>query len=139
MEGYEFYIGSLKFVVDFGGVILAAVVSAVLTMLTMSLLFIRRVAKEASIILTGAAQMKTVMEKCRRLFPIDVVEYHGTTFKRGMAVKITLSDRKSFVGCFVGRNYDNMVCVVTPKSIIAQEIGLIVDLTPADESYTDDE
>lgn len=95
MEGYEFYIGSLKFVVDFGSVILAAVLSAMLTMLTMSFLFIRRVAKEASIILTGTAQMKNVMEKCRRLFPIEVVEYHGTTFKRGMAVKITLSDKKA--------------------------------------------
>lgn len=136
MEGYEFYIGSLKFVVDFGSVILAAVLSAMLTMLTMSFLFIRRVAKEASIILTGAAQMKNVMEKCRRLFPIEVVEYHGTTFKRGTAVKITLSDKKSFTGCFVGRNYDNMVCVVTPKSVIAQELGLIVDLTPADENCT---
>ncbi|MCD7854670.1 MAG: hypothetical protein LUG66_03530 [Clostridiales bacterium] len=103
MEGYEFYIGSLRFVVDFGGVILAAVVSAVLTMLVMSFLFMKRVAEEASILLTGAAQMKNVMEKCRRLFPIDVVEYHGITFKRGMAVKITLSDKKKLCRLLCGQ------------------------------------
>lgn len=138
MNGYEFYIGNMRFAVNFGGVFVAAWIAAILTFMIVCFLQIRRFAKDTSIMVSGVVQMKNVMERCRRMFPIEVVEYRGITFRRGMAVKITLSNRKSFIGCFVGSNYDDMVCVITPGSIIAQQLELIEDLAPAEEDPTGD-
>lgn len=133
MNGFDFYIGSLRFSVEPSGIIISAFAAALITFLIIGFLQIRRFAKDANIIVSGFYQMKNIMERCYRLFPIETVVYHGITFKRGMSVKITLSDSKSFIGRFVGLNVDDMVCVVTQKSIIAQEINLIKDLVPAEK------
>jgi len=63
-----------------------------------------------------------IIEKCYTLFPTDIVNFKGSIFKRGMIVKITTMQNKTFVGKLVGMNNKNMVCIITNKYVVAHEI-----------------
>ncbi|MCD8090316.1 MAG: hypothetical protein LUD81_06800 [Clostridiales bacterium] len=134
MNGYVLNIGRYMFVFNIKDVILSALVSLMLTWVIMSFIRLRRMIKALPAMTAKLFEARDVIERCHKLFPIEVIEYRGTTFKRGMWVKITLSNNKTFIGSFVGVNTQNMVCVITQKNIIAQELRAIEDLVPAEQA-----
>ena len=72
--------------------------------------------------------MDDIMEKCRLMFPIDNVRFNGTTFQRGMRVKAVTSHKRIIEGELIGANNDNMICFITQRSVVAQELDKIEDM-----------
>lgn len=139
MSEYVFSVGDYLFSIDVTDVLFAAFFSFFLTWIITSFLKFRRFLKSVPTIKAGIMELREVMERCKNLFPIDNMEFRGNTFTRGMAVRITLFNKKSYKGSFVGLNSQNIVCIITPKSIITQDIKYIENLEPLEpmERQTD--
>ncbi len=134
MSGYVVNIGNYMFIFNAEKIFLSAVISLIVTWFVMCFLKLRKMIKTLPSVTARLFEVREGIERCHKLFPIEVIEYKGVTFKRGMAVKITLSNKKTFTGSFIGVNTQNMVCVITPKNIIAQELKAIEDLVPAEQA-----
>jgi hypothetical protein len=70
----------------------------------------------------------SVMEKCNSLFPTDSLRFNNEIFRRGMQIRICTSRNKLLEGCFIGVNDDNMICIMTPRRVVAQELDMINDI-----------
>ena len=66
--------------------------------------------------------LETVIEHCCNLFPVDILRFDGAIFQRGMVVQVTTNKHRTIEGQFIGTNDDNMVCFVTPSSVIAHKL-----------------
>jgi len=73
-------------------------------------------------------QLEAVIQNCYRLFPIDSLDWDGTTFRRGHILRIITSNSTAIEGEFIGLNNEDMVCLVTNDSVIAQEINTISEI-----------
>ncbi|MCL2188374.1 MAG: hypothetical protein FWC16_07685 [Defluviitaleaceae bacterium] len=71
------------------------------------------------------AKLEEVRKSCKHLFPIENLKFNGTTFKRGTIVRVITRKQDSIEGEFLGTNGNNMMCLVTQESIIAQELHAI--------------
>lgn len=132
MSGYVLNIGKYMFIINIQNIFYSAFISLLFTWVILSFIKFRRMMRVMPVITARLYEAKEIIERCHKLFPIEVIEYKGITFRRGMSVKITLSNSKTFTGSFVGVNTHNMVCVITPKSIIAQELKAIENLVPSE-------
>lgn len=74
--------------------------------------------------------LKTVVKSCCELFPKDNITFQGSTFKRGSRVQILTNCNQTIIGELIGANNDNMICLITAKHIIAQELSQILSITP---------
>ena len=61
-------------------------------------------------------------QRCYKLFPMEIVQFNGETYKRGMKLKIITMQKKIFEGEFIGCNEKNMLCILTSRYIIAHEM-----------------
>lgn len=73
--------------------------------------------------------LASVMSKCKELFPIDTIYFHGKVFRRGMRVKITTIQKKVIEGELIGKNKVDLVCVRTSNHIVAHEIDKIEEIS----------
>lgn len=73
--------------------------------------------------------IKMVLERCYTLFPLESVNFKGQVFKRGMRVKITTFQDKTFEGELIGTNYRNLVCIMTNKLVVAHDLNNIRDIS----------
>ena len=48
--------------------------------------------------------IEKLLLKCRELFPIDTIYFHGRTFHSGMRVKITTMQKTVIIGEIIGKN-----------------------------------
>ncbi|MDR2650673.1 MAG: hypothetical protein LBB94_13300 [Clostridiales bacterium] len=69
-----------------------------------------------------------ILQRCYRLFPMDIIQFRGETFHRGMRVHVTTSQKKDFEGQLIGLSKENMICVLTSRYIIAQELSKVQDM-----------
>lgn len=76
----------------------------------------------------NSKDLNKLLQKCYVLFPKDIVLFHGKTFKRGMHVRITTTQKKTFEGRLIGINSDNMLCLLTSRNLVAQQIDNIADI-----------
>jgi len=74
-------------------------------------------------------QFDNILENCYRTFPIDCLSFQGATFRRGASVRVTTIRETIIEGHFIGINRSEMVCFMTDRSVIAQEIGSIREIT----------
>ncbi|MCL2571973.1 MAG: hypothetical protein FWE11_06180 [Defluviitaleaceae bacterium] len=84
----------------------------------------------ASIIPFNPDQIDHVLENCYRTFPIESFDFNGDTFRRGVEVRITTNRNITIEGQFIGANQSEMVCLMTDETVIAQEIGSIMEIKP---------
>ena len=73
-------------------------------------------------------QLSNILENCYRTFPIDNIDFNGATFRRGTPVRITTIRQTTIEGQFIGTNQAEMLCLMTDSSVIAQEIGAILEI-----------
>ena len=73
-------------------------------------------------------QQANILENCYRTFPIESLNFEGTIFQRGTAVRITTTRQTTVEGKFIGTNQAEMICLMTDSSVIAQEIGAIIEI-----------
>ncbi len=74
------------------------------------------------------SDLNKLLKKCYVLFPKEMVLFKGETYKRGMTVRITTTQKKIFEGRLIGGNNDNMICLLTNKNLVAQEIENIQEI-----------
>ena len=76
----------------------------------------------------GIRDMEKILQKCYDLFPKEILQFEGETYKRGMKVRILTNQNKIFEGKFLGLNNDNMICLMTRKFIIAHAVKNIEEI-----------
>ena len=109
------------------------VISAFLAfIITIFLIYIREIfisTRKRSVLSNyHAKDMGKILQRCYRLFPTDIIQFNGSTFHRGMKVHVTTIQMKDFEGQLIGLSKENMICVLTNKYIIAQELSKIQDI-----------
>jgi len=73
-------------------------------------------------------EYEAALHKCCFLFPLATFNFNGTTINRGTKVRVVFTGDKSIEGQFVGTNEENMICLISPKFVVAHEITDIRDL-----------
>ena len=113
-------------------VIYAAITAFVLTNLINSL---RKLSSSSSQenenkkVIIKTLELEEMKKKCESIFPIETVYFNGKVFSRGMNVKIITLHKRIIEGILVGRNSNNVVCIITPTRIVAHDIEKIESLT----------
>ncbi|MEY8319722.1 hypothetical protein AAK894_01420 [Lachnospiraceae bacterium 46-61] len=69
-----------------------------------------------------------LLSKCRELFPIDTVYFHGRIFRSGMRVKITTMQKTIIIGEIIGKNKMDLLCIKTQNQIIAHALDKIEEM-----------
>lgn len=77
----------------------------------------------------GEKELANILKKCYNLFPKEIIQFRGKTFKRGMKIRIVTNQHKTIEGKLIGMNSDNILCVITQKYIVAHEMSNIVEIT----------
>ncbi|HBF65021.1 MAG TPA: hypothetical protein DDW34_03780 [Clostridium sp.] len=72
--------------------------------------------------------MVEVYEKCKELFPIQSLTFHGREFTRGMRIKVTTIQKKIIEGELIGINRINLICIRTHNQIVAHQIEKIEEI-----------
>jgi len=72
--------------------------------------------------------MVDVYEKCKELFPIQSLTFHGREFTRGMRVKVTTIHKKIIEGELIGINKINLICIRTHNQIVAHQLEKIDEI-----------
>lgn len=111
-------------------IIFAAVLALILTWL------IKAISRVLKIVITRSTELgysqsdiEAVLKRCYSMFPIEYLMFNGTKFQRGMDVRVITNRNRTIEGKFVGINMDNMICFLTPSSVIAHELGSIEEIT----------
>lgn len=73
--------------------------------------------------------MPQVYERCKELFPIESIEFHGKRFQRGMQIKITTLQKNVIKGEFIGMNQVNLLCIRTENQIIAHQLEKVAEIS----------
>lgn len=75
---------------------------------------------------------KRAIDRCKELFPIDVLFFQGKEFKRGTQIRVTTQQKNVIIGEFIGLNRVNLVCIKTGNQIIAHQLEKIAEVTRAE-------
>ena len=75
---------------------------------------------------------RQAVDRCKELFPIDVLSFKGREFKRGMQIKVTTIQNNTIIGEFIGLSQANLVCIKTGNQIIAHQLEKIEEVTIAE-------
>lgn len=75
---------------------------------------------------------RQAVDRCKELFPIDVLAFKGREFKRGTQIKVTTIQKNTIIGEFIGLSYANLVCIKTGNQIIAHQLEKIEEVTTAE-------
>ena len=111
-------------------IILAAVLAVFVTWFIKTLYLLGKVVFTRSTeLMYNKGDIEAVLEHCYNLFPIESLLYNGNTFKRGMEVRVITNRSKTIEGKFIGLNEENMVCFMTPNTVVAQELGNIEEMS----------
>lgn len=73
-----------------------------------------------------------VYERCKELFPIESITFHGRQFTRGMRIQVTTIQKNIIEGELIGMNRVNLVCIRTKNQIIAHQLEKIEEMTAAE-------
>ena len=117
-------------------IVFAAAAAYLLTSLILRIGQVRRIYKQKENLAMDykLVDLAAVMAKCKELFPIDTVYFHGKVFRRGMRVQIITLQKKIIEGELIGKNRVDLVCVRTQNHIIAHEIEKIEDMRLVEDS-----
>lgn len=107
----------------------AAAAALLITQMVIRFQKIREIIKNQTISTDGKGiDLSAVMQKCKAMFPIETVIFHGKTFHMGMQVRITTTHKRVIEGRLVGKNNMEVLCVITSRYIIAHEIEQIEEI-----------
>lgn len=126
--------GNMDFsVITTDDIFYAAIGALLLTWIIRFILKLNKLIKNPTAILNQTEDIRQVIQKCYTLFPKEIVQFNGETYKRGMQLKIVTVQKKSFEGEFIGCNEKNMLCILTNKYIIAHELTNIEEIQIIDK------
>jgi len=102
--------------------------------------FIRGIASLASLAVNRStvmgyrpSEVDAIIQRCHNMFPIEFLRFNGALFSRGMQVRVVTMRKATIEAEFIGVNGDNMVCLLTPNSVIAHELDSIEEIRVLDK------
>ncbi len=75
---------------------------------------------------------RQAIDRCKELFPIDVLSFQGREFSRGTQIKVKTIQDNVIIGEFIGLNQVNLVCIKMGNQIIAHQLEKIAEVTAAE-------
>ncbi|WP_317855374.1 hypothetical protein [Chakrabartyella piscis] len=69
-----------------------------------------------------------VYKKCKELFPIEAIPFHGKVFKRGMKVQLLTEKDITIEGELIGLSHKDLICIRTTNKIVAHQLEKIKDI-----------
>ena len=110
--------------------IIFAVVGAAILFVVYKIVYglVRLLVTRTSVMHFHPHQAENVLQNCYTTFPIQSLDFNGTTFTRGTPVRITTTRKTTVEGQFIGTNQAELLCLMTDHSVIAQEIGAIKEI-----------
>ncbi len=110
-------------------ILFAAILAFFITWIVLKLLSMYNAMKQSTSQFNYQVKdMNRVIGKCYALFPLEIFQFRGKTFKRGMTVRIKTLQNKIFEGKLVGINSSDVVCVLTNQYIVAHELSDIEEM-----------
>lgn len=106
-------------------ILYAALGAVLITWVIKVIIKLNKIMKNPMSVLDQSEDLRKVIQRCYKLFPMEIVQFNGETYKRGMKLKIITMQKKIFEGEFIGCNEKNMMCILTSRYIIAHEINNI--------------
>ncbi len=82
-------------------------------------------------------EVKAVMDKCSDLFPRGRFSLCGSTLERGMKVRLTTHNNRTFEGKIVGINNDNMICIIAESIVKIDFIDNIMKIVVIGDNSID--
>lgn len=115
---------------EFSDLALAAVIAAILTYILSRLAVFLKIIKEDDelSIKFNSVNFVSISNVCKEMFPIATMYFNGKVFKRGVKVRITTIQKKVFEGEFIGKNDEDVLCVISSDCMVAHEIKKIEDM-----------
>ena len=74
-------------------------------------------------------QLEIVLKTCYPLFPIEYIKWNGSTYKRGSLLRVDTGINTTLEGEFVGVSEENMLCLLTSRSVVAHELDSIIKIS----------
>ncbi len=84
--------------------------------------------KDSMSITVEKGDVVDVQQKCKELFPIETIPFHGKVFKRGMRVELTTEKDQTLVGELIGLSHKDLICIRTTNKIVAHQLEKIVEI-----------
>lgn len=78
------------------------------------------------------ADIADVYEKCKELFPIQILNFQGKEFRRGMQVQVVTIQNKIIIGELIGISKTNLVCIRAGNQIVAHQLEKIAQVIGLD-------
>ena len=103
-------------------ILYAALGAVLITWVIKIIMKLNKIIKNPMSRLDKSEDLRQVIQRCYKLFPMEIVQFNGETYKRGMKLKIITMQKKIFEGEFIGCNEKNMLCILTSRYIIAHEM-----------------
>lgn len=126
------YFGPLSFTDIIFGVFIAFLITTLIIKIRRFCKVLKMHHKEAISVKYKGVDLSAITAKCRSMFPIETIQFHGNEFKRGMKIKIITMQKKVIEGELVGKNKMGILCILTREHIVAHEIDKIQDITCVD-------
>lgn len=116
--------------ISIGDILYAATLAGVLTWIILKIYDFMKGSTRFHIqtLTPNQEEFKKILQRCYVLFPKDVFQFQGKTFKRGMDVRIITKHQKTIEGKLIGVNEEEVLCIVTAKYIIAHEMHNIEEM-----------
>lgn len=115
-------------------VLLAAILSFFLTGLVLLYIRLSKLFLVTLKVEKGASDIPSIIERCCGLFPTEIFVYDGQTVRRGALIRVKTVKNKIIEGKFIGLNNENVICIVTRKSIIAYKLNNTARITVVEKS-----
>lgn len=109
-------------------IIFAAVLAFMITWIIKALIRIFKIIKFIQNSAENMEQINSILQRCYSIFPTEILQFNGETFKRGTKVRVITNQSKVLEGEFIGMNNDNVVCIFTSTYIAAHNINNIKDI-----------
>ena len=94
----------------------------------------RSIRKRPMMLAVPPIDLAQILKKCYSMFPDETVSINGMVFHRGMNVRITTNENKTFEGHFIGRNNDNIYCVLTKTAIATDILDNVASMAEIEEA-----
>lgn len=95
-------------------IVMALVLAAIFTW------FINRISN--AVLVKSSPNLEQILKKCYALFPEEIFQFHGETYRRGMNIRLTTTQNKVIEGEFLGLGNNNMICLMTNRFIVTHTL-----------------
>ncbi len=119
-------------VISLNDVLLCMIAAFFLAHLIRIVNVILRLMKDETVFEKNPSELSSTLEKCYSLFPKDIFDFNGMTFRRGLYVRLKTVTSKIIEGKIIGLNERDEICVITRTYISAEKLNDIAEITVLD-------